>query len=102
MVKAKSSQRDAVLAYRQRMRVKGVGRFEVMALDEDRDLIRNAARCLAERGQNSERLREAMLENLPAAEEEPGRIWRALRRSPLVGERLNVRRSREQGRKVDL
>jgi hypothetical protein len=101
-VKTPSSQRNAVLAYRRRLRVQGVARFEVMALDEDRELIRSTARCLAERGKEGVKLREAILENLPKGEEAPGRIWEALRRSPLVGENLNLRRSRGRGRKVVL
>jgi hypothetical protein len=96
------SQRKAVQDYRNRLRQQGLNRFEVVALDSDRDLIRSLARCLASPSAESDRLREAVIEHLPLQPGSTGGIWKALRASPLVGAGLKLERKVTRGRKVDL
>ena len=79
-----------------------MARFEVMGLDSDRDLVRALARCLAENGARAKRIRAAVQETIAAEPRSKGHILAALRRSPLVGADLNLSRSREEGRKLDL
>jgi hypothetical protein len=99
---AKASQRRAVKVYRSRLSKRGLARFEVLGLDSDRDLIRSIARQLAEAGPEPSQLRSAV--TMAAGGEPPrrGGILEALRRSPLVGADLNLTRSRETGRNIDL
>jgi hypothetical protein len=92
-----SSQKRAVRNYRSRLRKRGLARFEVLGLKTDQALIRSVARRLAEGDVDAAQLRAAM--SRPA---KTGGILAALRRSPLVGADLELTRSREQGRKVDL
>lgn len=97
-----SSQKRAIQTYRKRLRERGLARFEVLGRAADRDLIRSLARCLAEDGPDASRMRAAM--SRAVAGEPPGKggILAALRRSPLVGADLDLTRSREDGRDVDL
>ena len=87
---------------RKRLKQRGMARFEVLGLDADRDLIRSLARRLADNGPDSARIRATVRR---AVSEEPprkGGILNALRRSPLVGADLNLKRPVVAGRKVDL
>jgi hypothetical protein len=77
-------------------------RFEVLGLNADRDLIRSLARRLAEGGAEAARIRAAVSQTIAGQSPRKGRILEALRRSPLVGADLDLKRPREQGRKVDL
>jgi hypothetical protein len=77
-------------------------RFEVLGLDADRDLIRSLARRLAEGGAEAERIRAALGQTVQTQLPRKGGILEALRRSPLVGADLNLKRPLEYGRKVDL
>lgn len=97
-----SAQKKAIQNYRDRLTQRGITRFEVQALETDRDLIRTLARHLADGGPEAKRAR-GMVEQIIAGEPPtPGGILRALRRSPLVGADLDLTRSREEGHKVDL
>jgi len=96
-----SSQRRAIKTYRSRLSERGIARFEVLGLDKDRDLIRSLARRLAEGGPEASRLRATISESLGGTPKTGG-ILAALRRSPLVGSDLDLERSREDGRAVDL
>ena len=89
--------------YRDRLAKRGMARFEVLALEADRDLIRSLAKRLADDGPDAARIRSMVSQSiggalLPAK----GGILEALRRSPLVGADLDLTRSHEPGRKVDL
>jgi hypothetical protein len=97
-----TSQKRAVKNYRQRLSERGMMRFEVLGLDADRDLIRSLARRLAEGGAEAKRIRAALSQTIAGQYPRKGGILEALRRSPLVGADLDLKRSREQGRKVDL
>ncbi|WP_431281619.1 hypothetical protein ACQW02_19730 [Humitalea sp. 24SJ18S-53] len=95
-------QRRAVDAYRNRLAERGMARFEVVGRDADRDLIRSVARCLAEDGAQAEKLRAAVTQTIAAPAPKTGGILAALRRSPLVGEDLDLTRSHAEERAVDL
>lgn len=96
-----NSQRRAIQNYRTRLGERGLARFEVLARDADRDLIRSLARRLAEDNAEASRLR-AIVGEAVAGESPKGGILAALRRSPLVGADLDLSRQREEGRKIDL
>ncbi len=79
-----------------------MARFEVQGLDTDRDLIRSLAKRLAEDDPEATRIRAAVSLTIAGEPPKKGGILAALRRSPLVGADLNLTRSHETGRKVDL
>ena len=97
-----TAQDSAVKNYRKRLQQRGLARFEVLGLAADRKLIRSLAKRLAEEGPESKRLRATVNQTL--AEEPPrrGGIYAALRRSPMVGASIKLRREVTPGRKVDL
>ncbi|MGL4440051.1 MAG: hypothetical protein ACRCUE_12350 [Bosea sp. (in: a-proteobacteria)] len=97
-----SSQKRAIQNYRSRLGERGLARFEVLGRDIDRDLIRSLARRLAEETPEATELRAAVSKSIAGEPPSVGGILAALRRSPLVGLDLDVSRSREDGRKVDL
>ncbi len=96
------SQNRAVRTYRSRLGERGLARFEVLGRDADRELIRSLARRLSEDTPEASRLRATVATSLAGEAKEPGGIFAALRRSPLVGAELDLSRSGEDGRKVDL
>jgi hypothetical protein len=79
-----------------------MARFEVLGLDADRDLIRSLAKRLSEDGPDAARIRAAVSRTITGEPPKKGGILAALRRSPLVGAELNLARSRESGRKVNV
>ncbi|HTP92634.1 MAG TPA: hypothetical protein VMJ52_12910 [Xanthobacteraceae bacterium] len=97
-----SSQKRAIQNYRSRLSKRGLARFEVLGLKSDRDLIRSLARRLAERGPESARIRATVNRTVSGGAPPKGGILAALRRSPLVGADLDLNRTREEGRKVDI
>ncbi len=97
-----TSQKRAIKNYRKRLNERGMTRFEVLGLDADRDMIRSLARQLAEGGAEAARIRAAIGATIAGPPPKKGGILEALRRSPLVGADLDLRRPREHGRKVDL
>ncbi|WP_142523136.1 hypothetical protein [Pseudorhizobium endolithicum] len=97
-----SSQTRAIQKYRSRLGDRGLARFEVLGRDTDRGLIRSLARRLAEDGPEAANLRAVVSETLAGELPKKGGILAALRRSPLVGAELEVSRSREEGREIDL
>lgn len=64
---------------------RGFTRFEVMAHESGRDLIRTLARGLAEEGPEAEQVRVAVKTVIAGEPSKHGAILTALRRSPLVG-----------------
>ncbi|VIO69117.1 hypothetical protein CI41S_17680 [Bradyrhizobium ivorense] len=97
-----NAQKRAIENYRSRLTKRGIVRFELQALETDRDLIRTLARKLTEEGPEAGHLRHAVQQAVSGEPPKPGGILAALRRSPLVGADLDVTRPREEGRKVDL
>ena len=96
------SQKRAIRNYRNRLSERGLARFEVLALDADRELIRSLARRLADDGPEAAEIRAAVRRSIAGKPSRKGGILDALRRSPLVGADLAYVRARETGRKVDL
>jgi len=97
-----SAQKRAIENYRSRLTERGIIRFELQALEADRDLIRTLARKLIEEGSEAEHIRRTVQEAVSGEPSKPGGILTALRRSPLVGTDLDLTRPREERRKVDL
>jgi hypothetical protein len=97
-----TAQDRAVKNYRKRLQQRGLARFEVLGLAADRTLIRSLAKRLAEDGPESARLRSTVRQTLTEEAPRRGGIYAALRRSPMVGRSIKVRREITAGRKVDL
>jgi hypothetical protein len=97
-----SSQARAVNNYRKRLSKRGLMRFEVLGLKKDRELVRTVARRLAENSLESEELRATVGEKIAPDTRKKGGIYEALRRSPLVGANLNLKRPFVKPRKIDL
>ena len=97
-----AAQKRAIKNYRARLTQRGFKRFEVMALESDRELIRSLARRLAEEGPEAEEARAAVKAVVAEEPLKSGSILTALRRSPLVGAEVEFSRSRDEGRRVDL
>ncbi|MEZ2329541.1 hypothetical protein AB6802_07450 [Mesorhizobium sp. RCC_202] len=96
------SQKRAIQNYRSRLSERGLARFEVLGLDADREFIRSLARRLAEDSPDAARIRATVERSMTGEPPKTGGILAALRRSPLVDAELDLGRSRDEGRKVDL
>lgn len=96
------AQKRAIKNYRSRLRKRGVVRFEVLGLDGDRGLIRSVAKRLAQNDPEASRIRMELMRAVAGVPKQLGGILAALRRSPLVGEELNIERPFDSGRKVEL
>ena len=97
---AKTAQKRALENYRHRLGERGMARFEVLGLDHDRALIRSLARRLAAHDAEAARIRASVGRLVEGKAPTKGGILAALRRSPLVGSDLDLKRSREAGRRV--
>ena len=95
------AQKRAIKNYRNRLRKRGVTRFEVLGLESDRDLIRSLAKKLAQDDEEASRIRSEVMRTVSHAPAK-GRILAALRRSPLVLADLIVERAPAGSRKVDV
>jgi len=95
-------QKRALKNYRKRLNQRGMARFEVLGLDTDRALIRSLARRLADNGPDSGRIRATVRRTISREPPKKGGILNALRRSPLVGVDLDIKRPVTAGRRVDL
>ncbi len=96
------AQKRALQNYRYRLSERGMARFEVLGLDADRELIRSLAKRLAENDADAARIRATVSQTIASEPPPKGGILAALRRSPLVGADIDLARSREKGRAVDL
>ena len=97
-----AAQKRAIRSYWSRQGRRGMARFEVQALDADRELIRALARRLADDSPEAMRARTMVQQIVSGEPPRQGGILRSLRRSPLVGADLDLDRAREAGRKGDL
>lgn len=97
-----TAQKRAIENYRARLTQRGIKRFEVMALETDRELIRSLARRLSDDGPEAEELRATVREAVSGESPKAGGILGALRRSPLVGADLDLSRIHDDGRRFDL
>jgi hypothetical protein len=79
-----------------------MARFEVLGRDGDRDLIRALAKRLAGDDPEAVRIRATVRRTISTEPPKKGGILDALRRSPLVGADLDLKRPVIRGRKVDL
>jgi len=95
------SQRRAILNHRRRLRERGISRYEVRGLATDKELVRSLAKRLARGDAMAAGIREDIAQKITG--EQPrrrGSVLAALRRSPLVGSELNVKREVSPGRKI--
>jgi hypothetical protein len=99
---AQTAQKRALQNYRHRLRARGVGRFDVLGLDSDRGLLRSLAKRLAENDAEAARIRALVSQTIAQPAPAKGGVWNALRRSPLVGANLDLKRPRVPGRKIEL
>ncbi len=97
-----ASQKRALKNYRERLGDRGLARFEVLAPVRDRDLIRAIARRLAESGDDAIRIRCTLTTTIAGEPPAKGGILAALRRSPMVGAKLELAREVTSSRAVDL
>jgi hypothetical protein len=95
-------QKRALHNYRERLKQQGMARFEVLGLDGDRNLIRSLATRLAGDGPESAQIRATIRRTIAGEPPKKGGILDALRRSPLVGANLDLKRRVTVARKVDL
>ena len=95
-------QKRALNRYRKRLTQRGMARFEVLGLNADRKLIRSLAKRLAEDEADSARIRATVLMTISGPESKKGGILDALRRSPLVGADLDLKRPLTSGRRIEL
>lgn len=98
----KSASKKAVTAFRKRARQAGLARYEIMCRKDDRPLLQAVARKLSAGGSEEKALRGQLAEILPIEAETRGRIYEALRASPLAGSGISLVRERSAGRKVRL
>jgi hypothetical protein len=96
------AQKNAITNYRSRQTGRGIVRFELQALEGDRDLIRALARKLVKEGPDAGQIRQTVRQAVAGEPGKQGGILAALRRSPLVGADLDLTRPREEGRAIDL
>ncbi len=96
-----TAQKRAIKSYRSRLQKRGVARFEVLGLDTDRELIRSLAKRLTQDDPAANRIRMEVARTVSDAPKKGG-IIAALRRSPMVGADLELRRPVDEGRKTNL
>ncbi len=96
------SQKQALANYRSRLAERGMSRFEVMGRDEDKALIRDLAKRLAEDDAQAEALRATLAKSVTDEPATKGGILRALRASPLVGTDLDMARTKDDSLPLDL
>jgi hypothetical protein len=99
---ARRRKKRALTNYRKRLKQRGMARFEVLGLGDDRELIRLLAKRLAVEGPDSARIRAAVRRTISGEPPQKGGILSALRRSPLVGADLDLKRPVTPERKADL
>ena len=97
-----SPQKRALLNYRGRLTERGMARFEVQALDSDKELIRSLAKRLAQGDSDSALIRATIKSTIGGDAPRKGGILAALRRSPLAGADIDLSRPHVKPRKVDL
>ena len=97
-----TQQNRATQNYRRRLGERGICRFEVMGLDQDRELIRTLAKRLAVNDAEATRIRDNLSRTIEVGSGRKGGIYEALRRSPLVGADLDFERVRGPDREIDL
>ena len=100
-----AAQTRATRNYRARLTQRGFTRFEIMALETDRDLIRSLAKRLAEEGPEAEQVRSVVQTVITG--EPPEARRHSLRAAPLAADRRRSRsvasaRGRPPGRPMSV
>jgi hypothetical protein len=95
-----ASQKRAVVSHRLRLGSRGLARYEVRGLEQDKGLVRELARRLAANDEQAARLRAELTQQVANRPERRGGIVAALLRSPLVGSGLNLEREVTPGRDI--
>jgi len=95
-----ASQKRAIDSHRRRLSERGMSRYEVRGLAQDKELVRKFAKRLAEHDEHAARLR-AEVELRVSGEPRRGGIYQALRRSPAVGADLDLVREIVPERAID-
>lgn len=99
---AAESQRRAVEGYRQRLRDRGLCRFEVLGLETDRELLRSLARRLGENDAAAGRLRAELARIDRGEGSGKGGVLAALLRAPRIHNEVETTREWAELRDVDL
>jgi hypothetical protein len=97
-----NAQKRAIQNYRARLSERGLARFEVLGLRDDKELLKSLARRLAEKSPEAARIRATVSQTMANDVSKKGGIVAALRRSPLVGADLDLQRALIEKRKVKL
>jgi hypothetical protein len=97
-----AAQKRAVAGHRLRLGSRGLARYEVRGLEQDKELVRELARRLAANDEHAARLRAEVARQIANPSEQCGGILAALLRSPLVGSGLNFEREVTPGRDIKL
>jgi hypothetical protein len=97
-----ASQKRAVDSHRRRLIERGLGRYEVRGLVQDKELVRKFAKRLAANDEAALRLRAEVAQQVAKQPVRRGGILAALLRSPLVGSGINLEREVTPGRDLDL
>ena len=97
-----SSQKRALETHRRHLAQRGLARYEVRGLSQDKELVRALARRLAAGDAAAVQLRNAVARGVAAKPLSGGEIWAALRNSPIAGIELDIEREVIEGRDVIL
>src|SRR5258707_1074645 len=97
-----ASQKRAIASHRRRLNERGLARYEVRGLEQDKELVRKFAKRLTAQDAEAVRLRKEVAQQVFNRSLSGKEIWEALRRSPLVGSGINLEREVTLGRDVDL
>ena len=97
-----ASQKRAIVSHRHRLSERGLARYEVRGLEQDKELVRKFAKRLAGNDVKALRLRAEVAQQVEEQPARRGGILAALLRSPLVGSGINLERELTPGRDIDL
>jgi hypothetical protein len=97
-----ASQKRAVANHRRRLGERGLARYEVRGLEQDKELVRQLAKRLAANDHKAAQLRADIVRETRSEPTRKGGIYAALRRSPAVGADLDLSREIVSERDIDL
>jgi hypothetical protein len=97
-----ASQNRAVANHRRRLTERGITRYEVRGLEQDKELVLKFANRLAANDPEAQRLRQQVADDVLKKPLSGKEIVEALRQSPLFGLDLVFEREVTAGRDIDL
>ena len=97
-----ASQKRAITSHRHRLSERGISRYEVRGLPQDKDLVRKLAMRLAENDTQAARLRAEIAKEISGEPPRVGGIVEALLNSPFAGADLQIEREFTTGRDINL